>query len=60
MLQLTVPELRSFTNVRALKRELKACQYNIQTWRDSTYPLAKKCNFGVLDMKNGENSPYLS
>eukprot|EP00240_Pyramimonas_obovata_P001208 CAMPEP_0118935292 /NCGR_PEP_ID=MMETSP1169-20130426/15359_1 /TAXON_ID=36882 /ORGANISM="Pyramimonas obovata, Strain CCMP722" /LENGTH=462 /DNA_ID=CAMNT_0006878307 /DNA_START=143 /DNA_END=1528 /DNA_ORIENTATION=+ len=53
MLQLSVPQLRSYAAVRSLRQELKACGWDLQKWRDSSYPLARKCDFAVLDMRNG-------
>eukprot|EP00976_Prorocentrum_cordatum_P038080 773630-Prorocentrum_minimum.AAC.1 len=54
MLQLTVPQLRTYAAVRNLKQELKASGWDARQWRKSTYPLARKCDFSVLDKQKGK------
>lgn len=52
-LQLTVPSLQSSRMVRAFRRDLERCGWDLDAWRNGASPSARQATFELLDADRG-------
>ncbi|KAI3427321.1 hypothetical protein D9Q98_010238 [Chlorella vulgaris] len=53
LMQLSIPQLRSNAAQRSFNSELANCDYDLDTWRN-TSPKARQMDFSLLDRNNGQ------